>query len=41
MKTLILEVNQYKKPDKVPFIIYAYLNCVIENTEACKNNPEN
>ena len=37
----ILEFNQYQKPDKVPFIIYADLECLIEQTDRCKNNPEN
>ena len=26
----ILEFNQYQKPDKVPFIIYAHLESIIE-----------
>ena len=39
--TKILEFNQYKKSDKPPFIIYADLQCVIEKTDKCKNNPEN
>ena len=26
----ILEFNQYQKPDKAPFIIYADLECIIE-----------
>ena len=34
----ILEFNQYHKPDKAPFIIYAIL---IEQIDECKNNPEN
>ena len=29
--TKILEFNQYQKPDKVPFIIYADLECIMEN----------
>ena len=28
--TKILELSQYQKSDKVPFIIYAYLEYVIE-----------
>ena len=28
--TKILEFNQYQKPDKAPFIIYADLECIIE-----------
>ena len=39
--TKILEFIQYKKSDKPPFIIYADLQCVIGNTDKCKNNPEN
>ena len=36
-----LEFNQYQKSDKAPFIIYADLECIIEKTDECKNNPEN
>ena len=39
--TKMLEFNQYKKSDKSPFIIYAYLKCIIEKIDRCKNNPEN
>ena len=39
--TEILELNQYQKSDKVPFIIYADLQCIIEKIDECKNNPEN
>ena len=39
--TKILEFNQYQKSDKVPFIIYTDLECIIEKTDGCKNNPEN
>ena len=39
--TKILEFNQYEKSDKVPFIIYADLECIIEKIDGCKNNPEN
>ena len=39
--TQILEFNQYQKSDKAPFIIYADLECLIEKTDGCKNNPEN
>ena len=38
--TKTLEFNQYPKSDKAPFIIYAYLECLIENINVCKNNPE-
>ena len=37
----ILEFNQYQKSDKAPFITYADLECLIEKTDRCKNNPEN
>ena len=39
--TKIFEFNQYQKSDKAPFIIYAYLECLIEKTDGCKSNPEN
>ena len=39
--TKILELNQYQKSDKVPFVIYADLECLIEKIDACKNNPKN
>ena len=39
--TKILEFNQGQKFDKVPFIIYADLKCIIEKIDECKNNPEN
>ena len=38
--TKILEFNQYEKPDKAPFIIYADLECIIEKIYGCKNNLE-
>ena len=31
----ILEVNQFKKSDKAPFIIYADLECFKEKTDGC------
>ena len=34
--TKILEFNQYQKPNKEPFIIYADLECLIEKIEGCK-----
>ena len=37
----ILEFNQHRKTDKVPYIIYADLECLIEKIDWCKNNPEN
>ena len=39
--TKILEFNQYQKSDKVPFIIYADLECLLEKIDGCENNPEN
>ena len=36
----ILEFNQYQKSDRAPFIIYADLECIIETTDGCINNPE-
>ena len=39
--TKILEFNQYQKSDKAPFIIYADLECMIENIDGCKNIPKN
>ena len=37
----ILEFNQYQKSDKAPFVAYADLECLIEKTDGCNNNPEN
>ena len=39
--TKILGFNQYKIFDKIPFIIYADLECIIEKIGECKYNPEN
>ena len=39
--TKILEFNQYQKPDKTPFVIYADFRCIIEKIDKCKNNLEN
>ena len=39
--TKILEFNQCEKSDKVPFIIYADLEFIIEKIDGCKSNPEN
>ena len=39
--TKILEFSQYQKYDKVPFIIYAGIECIIKNIDRSKNNPEN
>ena len=38
---IILEYSQYQKFLQTPFIIYADLECIIEKTDGCKNNPEN
>ena len=38
--TKILEFNQYQKSDKAPFVIYEYLESLIEKIDGCKNNPE-
>ena len=38
--TKILEFNQYQKSDKASFVSYADLECLIEKTDGCKNNPE-
>ena len=35
------EFNQYQIFDKAAFLIYADLECLIENIDGCKNNPEN
>ena len=37
----MLEFNQYQKCDKAPLIIYADLECLIEEIDGCKNNPKN
>ena len=39
--TKILPFNQYQKPDKAPFAIYADLECIMEKTDVCKNYPKN
>ena len=39
--TKILEFNQYQKSNKALFVIYADLECLIENIDGCKNNPKN
>ena len=36
----ILKFNQCQKSDKAPSIISAYLECLIENIDGYKNNPE-
>ena len=37
----IIEFNQNQKSDKVPFITYADLECILEKIIGCRNNPEN
>ena len=37
--TKLLKFNQYQKSHKTPFIIYADLECLIENIYGRKNNP--
>ena len=39
--TKILHFNHDQKSDKAPFFIYVDLECIIEKTDRCKNNPEN
>ena len=39
--TKISEVNEHQKSDSAPFIIYAYLECLIEKRDGYKNNLEN
>ena len=36
----ILKYNQGLKSMKVPFIIYAYLECLLQEMNTCHNNPE-
>ena len=36
--TKLLKFNQYQKSHKTPFIIYADLECLIENIYGRKNN---
>ena len=37
--TKLSQSNQYQKSDKALFFIYADLECLIEMTDECKNNP--
>ena len=39
--TKMLEFNQHQKSDKAPFIIYKDLECIINQIDGCKNDPEN
>ena len=36
-----LEINQYMKSDKMPYIIYADTKSLIKKIDGCVNNPEN
>ena len=36
----IIKYNQGEKSIKIPFIIYAYLECLLEKMSTCDNNPE-
>ena len=39
--TKILEFNQYQKSDEAPFFIFADPECLIENIDGWKINPQN
>ena len=39
-KNNILKFNQYTKLDKMPYIIYADLECLVKRIEGCANNPQ-
>ena len=39
-KNNILKFNQYTKLDKMPYIIYADLECLVKTIEGCANNPQ-
>ena len=38
--TKILELNQYRKSDKAPYILYAHLESLKVKIHGCKNNQE-
>ena len=40
-KNNILEFNQYMKSDKMPYIINAHIESLIEKKDGCENNPKN
>ena len=40
-KNNILEFNQYMKSDKMPYIINAQIESLIEKKGGCENNPKN
>ena len=37
----ILDVNQYMKSDKMPYIIYSDIESLTKKRDGCVNNPEN
>ena len=37
----ILELNQYMKPDKMPYIVYADIEPLIRKIDGCAKNPQN
>ena len=39
--TQIFEFTQHQKCDKAPFVLYAYLKCLIEKIDGYNKNPEN
>ena len=39
-KNNILELNQYMKSDKMPYLIYADIESLIKKIDWCANNPE-
>ena len=40
-KDNMLELNQYVKSSKIPYIIYADIESLIRKIYECTNNPEN
>ena len=38
-KNNILEFNQYTKPDKMPYNIYAYIKSLFKKVDGCAKNP--
>ena len=40
-KDKILEFGHYMKSDKMPYIIYTDLKCLIKIIDGCESNPEN
>ena len=39
-KNKILTFKQYMQSEKMPYITYADLECLIEKIDGCENNPE-